>query len=93
MLPSTVQVIRRGRRAYVTVRTSAPLRSIAVSVRRGKQVLASGRRASLRSARGRVLIKRRVRSGLRPRRVTLRLSAIDAAGRRVVVQRTVRLRR
>jgi len=92
-LPSTVRVVRRGRRASVTLRTTAPLRSIAVSLRRSTRVLASGRRASLRGSRGRVLVRPRVRRGLRLRRVTLRVSAIDASGRRIVAQRTVRLRR
>lgn len=94
LLPASLRVVRRGRRASVMLRTTAPLRSIAVSLRRGKRVLASGRRSSLRATRGRVTIRPRIRRGLlRYRRATLRVSAVDASGRRIVVQRVVRLRR
>ena len=93
ILPRSLRVVRRGRRASVLLRTTAPLRTVRVSLRRGKRLLASGRRSSLRS-RGRVLISPRMRRGLvRYRRATLRVSAVDASGRRVVVQRVVRLRR
>ena len=93
-LPASLRAVRRGRRASVLLRTTAPIRSIRVTLRRGKRVLASGRRSSLRASRGRVTIRPRVRRGLlRYRRATLRVSAVDAAGRRIVVQRAVRIRR
>lgn len=94
LLPKSLRVVRRGRRASMTLRTTAPVRSLRVSLRRGKRVLASGRRSSLRASRGRVTIRPLIRRGLlRYRRATLRVSAVDAAGRRIVVQRVVRLRR
>ena len=97
VLPSSLRVVRRGRRASVTLRTTGPLRSVAVALRRDRRTLASGRRASLRGSRGRVLLRARTRRAVRTlrrsRRATLRVTAVDASGRRVVATRVVRLRR
>ena len=94
ILPSTLRVIRRGRRAVVVVRTTAPLRALTVTLQRGRRTLATGRRATLRSSRGRVTLKTRTRrSLLRTRRATLRLTALDTTGRRITATRAVRLRR
>jgi secreted trypsin-like serine protease len=81
---------RRGRLA-VRLRTTAPLRSISVTLRQRGRTVARGTRRSLRSSRGRVVL--RVRRGLRAGRATLRVRARDAAGRRVSASRRVRLRR
>jgi hypothetical protein len=81
---------RRARRLRVLVRPSRPLRRLRVTLRQGKRVVASGRRASLRS-RGRITLT--VRRGLRSGRASLRLTARDGAGRPVRVVRRVRLSR
>jgi secreted trypsin-like serine protease len=91
-LPARIPIARRGRRVVVTVGTTAPLRSLVVTLKRARRTLASGRRATLRSRRGRVTLRARTRRVLRPGRATLRLTATDATGRRVTAARTVRLR-
>jgi secreted trypsin-like serine protease len=82
---------RRAGRIRLLVRTSRPLRGIRVTLRRGRVVVASGRRARALSARGRVSL--RVRRGLRAGGAVLTLTARDSEGRRVRAVRRVRLRR
>ncbi len=82
---------RRAGRIRLLVRTSHPLRRIRVSVRRGRTVVASGRRAGVLRRSGRVTL--RVRRALRSGRAVVTLTARDAEGRRVRAVRRVRLRR
>ena len=83
--------LRASRRLTIRLATTQPLRSIVVTLRRGRRTLAVGRRASLRSPSGRVVLRRR--RGIRPGRAVLRLRAVDATGRRVSAVRRVRLSR
>ena len=81
----SARAARRRGRLTVRLRTTAPLRSITVTVRQRGRTVARGTRRSLRSSSGRVVL--RVRRGLRRGRATLRVSARDAAGRRVTGSR------
>ena len=87
----SARAARRRGRLSVRLRTTAPLRSITVTLRQRGRTVARGTRASLRSSSGRVRL--RVRRGLRRGRATLRVSARDAAGRRVSASRRATLRR
>ena len=82
---------RRTRRLTITLRSSAPLGRIVVTLRRRSRLVAVGVRPSLRTASGRVVL--RVRRGLRPGRARLRVSARDALGRQVSAARRVTIRR
>jgi secreted trypsin-like serine protease len=84
--------VRIGRRIRVVLRTGTRLRQITVSLRRGRRLPASGRRATLRAGRGRVVLTAR-RRRIAPGRATLRVRARDASGRRVALTRSVRLTR
>ena len=87
----SARLARRRGRLVVTLRSTTALRRIVLTLKRGRRTVAVGRRAALRSQRGRVTLK--VRRGLRAGRATLRLSAVDAAGRRVGATRRVTVRR
>jgi secreted trypsin-like serine protease len=88
-LPARLRVTRAGIR--VRLGTTAALRSIVVTLKRGRRTLAVGRRASLRGTSGTIRLKRRAR--LTAGRATLRVTARDASGERVVLTRAVRLTR
>jgi hypothetical protein len=81
---------RRTRRLRVLIRSTQRLRGVVVTLRRGRRTVASGRATSLSGSRR---ITLRVRRGLRAGRATLRVQAVDGAGRRVTVSRRVRLTR
>jgi hypothetical protein len=86
----SARAARRTGRLRVRVRTSEPLRSVRLTLRRGGRTVAARR---LRSLRGTRRISLRVRRGLRAGRASLRLTAIDTRGRRTTVSRRVRLAR
>jgi secreted trypsin-like serine protease len=93
-LPRRLGSARRARaldRLPVRVRTSAPLRRLRVTLRRGGRVVAVGRRALLDGSAGRVTL--RLRRPVRAGRATLRLTARDGSGRAVKASRTVRVQR
>jgi secreted trypsin-like serine protease len=87
----SARAARRRGRLTVRLRTTAPVRSLVVTLRQRGRTVARGTRTSLRSSRGRVVL--RVRRGLRAGRATLRVSARDGAGRRVSGSRRVSLGR
>ena len=91
-ISSILRRTRRSRRVAVTVRTTAPLRSIRVTLKRGKRTIATGRRAALRGKRGRIFLTAKSRRLLRSGRVTIRLTATDTTGRRLTATRRARLR-
>ena len=80
----------RARRVRVLVRSSTQLRSVRITLRRGRKLVASGRASSV-GARRRVSLK--VRRGLRRGTATLKLTALTPDGRRVSVSRRVKLTR
>ena len=82
--------LRVGRRMAIRLDTTRPLRSIVLTLKRGRRTLAVGRRARLGSAAGTVLLKRR--RGITAGRAVLTLRAVDETGRRVLVSRRVRVR-
>jgi len=88
---SSARVARRRGRLVVTLRTTVALRRLVLTLKRGRRTVADGRRAQLRSQRGRVTL--RVRRGLRAGRATLRIRAVDPAGRRVAQTRRVTIKR
>jgi hypothetical protein len=73
----------------VRVKSSAPLRRLLITLRRGDRTVAVGRRSVLRSRSGGVVV--RLRGTVRRGTATLRLTARDASGRTVRVSRRVRL--
>ena len=82
--------LRASRRMTITLRTTRPLRSIVITLKRGRRTLAVGRRASLDGTSGRIKLRRR--RGVRPGRALLTLRAVDTAGKRVSLGRRVKLR-
>jgi trypsin len=80
----------RSRRLRVLVRATTRLRSVRITLRRGRRLVATGRASSLS---GRRRITLRVRPGLRRGAATLRLTARRPDGSRVSVSRRVTLTR
>jgi secreted trypsin-like serine protease len=87
----SARAARRRGRLTIRLSTSAPVRSLVVTLRQRGRTVARGTRRSLRSSRGRVVL--RVRRGLRAGRATLRVRASDTSGRRVSASRRVSLGR
>ena len=95
LLPRRLGSARRGRARRSTtirVRSTGRVRRIRVSLRqRGRQV-AAGRRARIRRS-GRVVLRLRKGRTVRRGRATLKVTALDARGRKLRTSRRVRIRR
>jgi secreted trypsin-like serine protease len=84
--------LKLGRKLTVTLRTTGALKTIRVTLRRGKRTLASGTRASLKGSSGKITLKRRAKR-VTAGKARLVLTAVDATGAKVSTTRAVTLRR
>jgi secreted trypsin-like serine protease len=79
---------RRSGHLRIALRAAARVRSVRVTLRRGGRTVATG---TSKSFSGSKRLSLHVRRGLKAGRVTLRVQAIDAAGRKITASKTARL--
>jgi hypothetical protein len=86
----SARIARRRGRVLVDIRSTRNLRALRVTLRQRRRTVAVGRRELIGRA---VLLRMRIREGLRPGGAILTLTARDDLGRRVAVVSRVTLRR